>query len=301
MVAKEVIAKRCTDYYWAAIKVARQTWRLYGQSTTIQRDEAEAEGLLALTEAAASERYDEARGTFGGFVKMAVLRAVRRHCIKAQKYTPVEEVRGEEPSRESQEGEALRAWAIRNPKQAETLAEYTDGGNVSPAAEAAMLALRKETGIGWYALRAHETHMAAKRLGINERRVRALADSGQLTGRVVTGQWKILTTSCAAYRERRVVAELKRKPSIRAVSRATHTSRPWVDQIAKRQEKVPRLKPGGIIRLDRDLIMSMLTDKIQHAAFWRRGKPCVTLIAQTAGCSRMQVYRLAKLSHDGKV
>ena len=295
MVAKALLDQRCKDYYWAAIKVARQTWRLYGQRTTISREDAEAEGLLALTEAAASERYDDTRGTFGGFVKMAVLRAVRRHCIKAQKYTPVEEVRGEEPSRESQEGEALRAWAIRNPKQAETLAEYTDGGNVSPAAELAMLALRKETGISWYALRAHETRMAAKRLGINERRVRALADSGQLTGRVVTGQWRILTTSCAAYRERRVIAELKRKPSIRAVARATHTSRPWVDQIAKRQERIPRLKPGGIIRLDRDLILSMLTDKSQHAAFWRRGKPQITLIAQTIGCSRRHIHRLAKL------
>lgn len=294
MVAKEVIAKRCTDYYWAAIKVARQTWRLYGQSTTIQRDEAEAEGLLALTEAAASERYDEARGTFGGFVKMAVLRAVRRHCIKAQKYTPVEEVRGEEPSRESQEGEALRAWAIRNPKQAETLAEYTDGGNVSPAAESAMLALRKETGISWYALRAHETHMAAKRLGINERRIRALADSGQLTGRVVTGQWKILTTSCAAYRERRVVAELKRKPSIRAAAAAAHTSLGRTAEIAMRRIS-SRRPPGRPKRIDTDVIMSILTDKIQHAAFWRRGRPQITLIAHTFGCSRRHVHRLAKL------
>lgn len=294
MVAKAVIEQRCKDYYWAAIKVARATWRQYGQRTTVTREDAEAEGLLALTEAAASARYDERRGTFGGFAKQAVLRAVRRHLLKAQHYTPVEEVRGEEPQREAAEAEALRSWALRHPKHAQRLAEYVGGRDVSHAAEAAMLALRKETGITWYALRAHDTGMAAKRLGINERRVRALADSGDLTGRVVTGQWKILTSSCAAYRERRVIAELKRQPSIRAAAAAAHTSLGRTAEIAVR--RITSRRPAGRPRrIDVDLIMSILTDKAQHAAFWRRGAPQITLIAHTFGCSRRHVHRLAKL------
>lgn len=295
MVEKAVIEQRCRDYYWAAIKVARQTWRTYGQKTTIACDDAEAEGLLALTEAAASPRYDESRGTFGGFAKMAVLRAVRRHCLKAQKYTPVEEIRGEEPARESSEGEALRAWALRNREQAECLTEYTEGGSVSQEAERAMSALRQETGIRWHALRVHSTQMAARQLGINERRVRALAESGDLTGRRVGAQWQILVSSCAAYRERRVIAELKRRSTIAEVGRVTHMSKQAAHRIAKRHDVKTRTR-GRPSCVDMPLLLSLLTDKTQHAAFWRRGKPRVTLIAQTVGCSRMHVYRAVKMS-----
>ncbi len=294
MVAKAVIEQRCRDYYWAAIKVARQTWRMYGQRTTIACDEAEAEGLLALTEAAASKNYDPRRGTFGGFAKMAVLRAVRRHCLKAQRYTPVADVREEDAPREEDSALVLRMWASRNPEQAGRLFEYTDGEAVSPEAVSALSAVRKETGISGYALRAHTTQTAARMLGINERRVRALAESGDLTGRRVGGQWQILVSSCAAYRERRVIAELKRRPTIAAVARATHTSKQHAYEIAKRHGAQIRTR-GRPESVDIQLVLSLLTDNTQNAAFWRRGKPRIDLIAKAAGCSPRHIYRLAKV------
>ena len=166
-------------------------------------------GALALTEAAASERYDEARGTSGGFVKMAVLRARCGGTASRRRSTPwSKRCAAREPSRESQEGEALRAWAIRNPKQAETLAEYTDGGNVSPAAESAILALRKETRdqlvcSARASRRTHGGEAAGHQRAPHPCSRRQWAAHWPRS----LGQWKILTTSCAAYRERRVVAE----------------------------------------------------------------------------------------------
>ena len=292
MVAKAVVEQRCKDYYWAAIKVARATWRQYGQRTTVTREDAEAEGLLALTEAAASSRYDERRGTFGGFAKQAVLRAVRRHLLKAQHYTPVEEVREGPPVREEDQAQALKDWAAANPQHAAQLGEYIQGGDVSPDAEAALSDLRKAAGISWYALRAHDVRAAAKRLRINTRRIRALAESGDLTGRLVDGQWRILTTSCAAYLERRVASELKRQPTISAAARAARTSQPHAWRLAQRHDPRPRVE-GRPRYIDTDLIRAILTDKEKHGAFWRRGRPRIRLIAQYFNCTERYIYKIA--------
>ncbi len=294
MVEKTVIEKRCRDYYWAAIKVARQTWRMFGQRTTVSCDEAEAEGLLALTEAAASPRYDEARGTFGGFAKTAVMRAVRRHLLKAKRYIPVEEVREQEPPREDAQAVALRSWATRNPQRVDQLLEYTAAGEVSAQAVEALSALREEAGISRRALDTHTTQAAAKRLGINERRVRALAESGDLAGRRVGGQWRILVSSCAAYRERRLIAELRRQPTIAAAARITHTSKPHAHRIAKRLESASRAT-GRPKTVDASLVMALLTDPTQRPDCWRNGRPVLARIAKAAGCSRRHLYRIAEV------
>ena len=296
MVAKAVIEQRCKDYYWAAIKVARATWRQYGQRTTITREDAEAEGLLALTEAAASANYDERRGTFGGFAKQAVLRAVRRQLFKAQTHIPVEEIRGGSTC-QSESGEALRVWVAKHPEQAQSLTEYIDGVEVTAAGEWAMRALQKATGINWRALQAHSTQAAAKRLRINERRVRDLAERGELTGRQVSGQWRILTNSCAAYRERRVVNELRRKPTIAAAARAVRVTPQRAGQIAKRVADRPR-RAGRPPKIDIELALSILTDPIRHRPFWRRGKPRMTLIADTLGCHRDTIYEVLKTAES---
>lgn len=289
------------DYRWAAIKMARAAWRRYGSNSSVSRDDAEAEGLLALNEA--PRTFDptrwggwdqsQCRGTFGLYVKRAAWNAAKRLILRESRHRaqPLPEFLGEAHPPDER-ALRLRRYLAEHPEHAQLLARVADDGLVNAKAAAVVDELRRRLGES----RSHERMMtsgqAAASLRMADRRVRALCEQGTLHARRQDGTWVVPRAEVARYRERRIIKALEAGASYREAREAGRCSVRTVAKAAKRQRLTRR--PGRPAKHDHELVLSMLSDPVAHPQLWSDGAPVFRAIARAAGCPEGQVRRLAR-------
>ena len=292
-------------YRWAAVKAARTAFKQFGWGTSLECADAEGAALLALMEC--PRTFDPTRwggggtslcdGTFGNYVKRAAYNCVKRLCDNDRKLAAGEMAEEQEADELAEEDRAqrLRQWARGNAERQAALAELANEPEKLSKRTAEVLAeLRTEFAVQRERGRMLTVIQAAKALRRADRRVRALCQHGALPAYREDGEWMIPAAEVSKFRRDQIVLALSEGATYRAAAKVGRCS---LDTVCRNAAKGQRAR-GRPPRHDHDLVRSMLTDPIAHPGAWKWGRPCLSVIARIAGCSRMVVHRIA--GHAGR-